>query len=427
MKNNCKKYIINFFVFILFFTSIQDLYCQKLLIQMDLAQTNHLKAYGIVYWSLKEGNDWDWLLNYRGGSFITNYDQKIANECRIRGVDFQSITEADADDIYSMIQSEGVNMDVVKLEKAPKIAVYVQPGNAPWDDAVRMVLEYAEVEYDAIWDEEVLNDKLSNYDWLHLHHEDFTGQYGKFWATHQHENWYIQQVALNENTAQRLGFQKVSEMKKATVRKIREFVANGGFLFAMCTATDTYDIALSAENVDICDEIYDGDQADPHANDKLDFTKTMAFENYTIYTNPLVHPFSNIDVGVQSGLANQDIDYFTLFEFSAKYDPIPTMLTQCHVNVIKGFLGQTTAFYKDKIKKYVNILAEKEGTNEVKYIQGHIGRGFFCWYGGHDPEDYQHLLGDPPTNLELYKTSPGYRLILNNILFPAAKKKQQKT
>ena len=219
MKNNCKKHIINFFVFILFFTSIQDLYCQKLLIQMDLAQTNHLKAYGIVYWSLKEGNDWDWLLNYRGGSFITNYDQKIANECRIRGVDFQSITEADADDIYSMIQSEGVNMDVVKLEKAPKIAVYVQPGNAPWDDAVRMVLEYAEVEYDAIWDEEVLNDKLSNYDWLHLHHEDFTGQYGKFWVTHQHENWYIQQVALNENTAQRLGFQKVSEMKRQPLEK----------------------------------------------------------------------------------------------------------------------------------------------------------------------------------------------------------------
>lgn len=427
-KNKLNKKIYNsiFFITIFLFLYI-NLYSQKLLIQMDISQTNHLKAYGIVFWSLEKGDIWDWLLNYRGGSFMTDYQQHIVNECRIRGIDFQTITDDEAYKIYSMIQSEGVNMDVVKLEKAPKIAVYVQPGNAPWDDAVRMVLEYAEVKYDAIWDEEVLNDKLSNYDWLHLHHEDFTGQYGKFWAKHRHENWYIQQVTLNENTAQKLGYKKVSEMKKATVRKIREFVANGGFLFAMCTATDTYDIALSAEDVDICAEIYDGDQADPKSNDKLDYSKTMAFENYTVYTNPMYHPFSDIDVGVQSGIENQDVDYFTLFEFSAKYDPIPTMLTQCHVNVIKGFLGQTTAFYKNKIKKYVNILAEKEGTDEVKYIQGHIGRGFFCWYGGHDPEDYQHFLGDPPTNLELYKTSPGYRLILNNILFPAAKKKTQKT
>ncbi len=417
--------IYTFFLFFPLFSG--KLFSQKILIQMDLAQTNHLKAYGIVYWSLSKGTDWNWLLNYRGGSFMTDYSDEIAAECRIRGVDFQTTSESEAEEIFTMLQSEGVNMDVVKLEKAPKIAVYVQPGNAPWDDAVRMVLEFAEVKYDAIWDEEVLGGKLSEYDWLHLHHEDFTGQYGKFWASQQHQPWYIQQVALNENMAQKLGYKKVSEMKKATVRTIREFVANGGFLFAMCTATETLDIALSAENADICETIYDGDPADKDANAKLDFEKTMAFENYEIYTNPLYHPFSNIDVGVETGLANINADYFTLFEFSAKYDPVPTMLTQCHVNVIKGFLGQTTSFQKDKIKKHVTILAEREGTGEVKYIQGNIGRGSFCWYGGHDPEDYQHLLGDPPTDLNLYKTSPGYRLILNNILFPAAKKKKQKT
>ncbi len=411
---------------LLAFSSI-SIFSQKILIPMDLAQTNHLKAYGIVYWSLANGNEWDWLLNYRGGSFATDFSEEIAKECRIRGVGFQSISNSSAEEIYLTIQSEGVNMDVVRLEKAPKIAVYVQPGNAPWDDAVRMVLEYSEVKYDAIWDEEVLSGKLNEYDWLHLHHEDFTGQYGKFYDSHGDSNWYIQQVALNENMAQKLGFSKVSEMKKATVKTIQEYIADGGFLFAMCTATDTYDIAISALDVDICAPLYDGDPADSKANDKLDFNKTLAFENFEVYTNPSYHPFSNIDVGVMTGLANPDADYFTLFEFSAKYDPVPTMLTQCHVNVIKGFLGQTTAFHKDKIKKHITILGIKEGTDEVKYIHGNIGRGSFCWYAGHDPEDYQHLLGDPPTDLNLYKTSPGYRLILNNILFPAAKKKKQKT
>lgn len=401
-------------------------FSQKLLIPMDLAQTNHLKAYGIVYWGLTKAIEWDWLLNYRGGSFATDYSDEIARECRIRGVDFQSISSSSADEIYQMIQSEGVNMDVVRLEKAPKIAVYVPPGNLPWDDAVRMALEYAEVEYDAIWDEEVLNGKLNEYDWLHLHHEDFTGQYGKF-HSHAGQEWYIKQVATNENIAKKLGFSKVSEMKKSTVKTIREYVANGGFFFAMCCATDTYDIALAACEVDICATIFDGDPADPNANNKLNFKNTIAFENFEVYTDPNNHSFSDIDVGVNTGLANPAVDYFTLFEFSAKYDPVPTMLTQNHVSVIKGFLGRTTAFYKDKVKKNITILGIKDGTDEVKYLQGNIGRGSFCWYAGHDPEDYQHLLHDLPTDLNMYRSSPGYRLILNNILFPAAKKKKQKT
>ena len=403
-----------------------NLFSQKLLIPMDLAQTNHLKAYGIVYWGLTQGIEWDWLLNYRGGSFATDFSDAIARECRIRGVDFQSISAASADEIYMMIQSEDVNMDVVRLEKAPKVAVYVPPGAFPWDDAVRLALEYAEVEYDAIWDEEVIGGKLSEYDWLHLHHEDFTGQYGKF-HVFANEPWYIQQVRINENTAKKLGFAKVSEMKKATVRTIQEYVINGGFLFAMCTAPETFDIVLAAMDVDICAAIFDGDPADPNANNKLDFANTFAFENFQVFTDPNHRPFSNIDVGVHSGLANPAVDYFTLFEFSAKYDPVPTMLTQNHVSVIKGFLGQTTSFRRDKIKKSVTILGIRDGTDEVRYIQGNVGRGSFCWYGGHDPEDYQHFVGDPPTDLNMYRSSPGYRLILNNILFPAAKKKEQKT
>jgi hypothetical protein len=419
-----KKIILYLF---LIFGTLSSAFSQKLLIPMDLSQTNHLKSYGIVYWSLSDGQEWDWLLNYRGGSFMTDYSEDVARECRIRGVEFQSVPSDAAGEIYSLVQAEGVNMDVVRLEKAPKIAVYVQPGNAPWDDAVRMALEYAEVKYDTLWDEQVQSGKVREYDWLHLHHEDFTGQYGKFYATNANQLWYLQQVALNEQMAKKLGYSKVSEMKKATVRAIREYVANGGFLFAMCSATDTYDIATSAESVDICDIVFDGDPADPHANDKLDFKETFAFKDFTIYTDHMEHAFSNIDVGVYTGLMNPQSDYFTLFEFSAKYDPVPTMLTQNHVSVIKGFLGQTTAFHKDKIKENITILAERDGTDEVKYIQGNIGRGSFCWYGGHDPEDYQHILGDPPTNLDMYRSSPGYRLILNNILFPAARKKDQKT
>ena len=400
---------------------------QKLMIPMDLEQTNHLKAYGIVYWILTRDQPVDWLLNYRGGSFVTDYAEEIASECRIRGVFFESLDGASTASIYSEVQSEKTNMDVVRLEKAPRIAVYAPPGFRPWDDAVTLVMEYAEVKYDKLWDEEVIKGKLSEYDWLHLHHEDFTGQFGKFYANSAGESWYIQQVALLENTARKLGYAKVSELKKSVVNKIRDFVSTGGFMFAMCSATDTYDIALAAGDVDICAEIFDGDPMDMQANQKLDFTRCFAFENFKLVMNPLQYEYSSIDVDANTILQTESSDYFTLFDFSAKYDPVPTMLTQCHVNVVKGFLGQTTAFHKDQVKKSVIVLAEREGTDQVRYIHGNVGRGTFTWYGGHDPEDYRHAVGDPATDLKLHPTSPGYRLILNNILFPAAKKKKQKT
>lgn len=400
---------------------------QKLMIPMDLEQTNHLKAYGIVYWILTRDQPVDWLLNYRGGSFVTDYSEAIASECRIRGVFFESLDGASVATIYSEVQSEKSNMDVVRLEKAPRIAVYAPPGFRPWDDAVTLVMEYAEVKYEKLWDEEVLKGKLSEVDWLHLHHEDFTGQFGKFYANSAGESWYIQQVALLENTARKLGYAKVSELKKAVVHKIRDFVSSGGFMFAMCSATDTYDIALAADGVDICAEIFDGDPMDMQANQKLDYSKCFAFENFKLVMNPLQYEYSSIDVDANTILQTESSDYFTLFDFSAKYDPVPTMLTQCHVNVIKGFLGQTTAFHKEQVKKSVLVLAEREGTDQVRYIHGNVGRGTFTWYGGHDPEDYRHAVGDPATDLKLHPTSPGYRLILNNILFPAAKKKKQKT
>ncbi|MEN9282082.1 MAG: hypothetical protein RL594_1017 [Bacteroidota bacterium] len=400
---------------------------QKLMIPMDLGQTNHLKAYGIVYWILTRDQPVDWLLNYRGGSFVTDYVEDIASECRIRGVAFESLSGAAVSSIYAEVQSEKTNMDVVRLEKAPRIAVYAPPGFRPWDDAVTLVMEYAEVKYEKLWDEEVLNGKLSEYDWLHLHHEDFTGQFGKFYANSAGESWYIQQVALLENTARKMGYGKVSELKRAVVHKIRDFVSAGGFMFAMCSATDTYDIALAAADLDICAEIFDGDPMDMKANDKLDYSRCFAFENFKLVMNPLQYEYSTIDVDANTILQTESSDYFTLFDFSAKYDPVPTMLTQCHVNVVKGFLGQTTAFHKENVKKSVIVLAEREGTDQVRYIHGNVGRGTFTWYGGHDPEDYRHAVGDPATDLKLHPTSPGYRLILNNILFPAAKKKKQKT
>lgn len=412
---------------ILLFIALCSAQAQKLMIPMDLGQTNHLKAYGIVYWILTRDQPVDWLLNYRGGSFVTDYGEEIASECRIRGVFFEAIDGASTASIYSEVQSEKTNMDVVRLEKAPRIAVYVPPGFRPWDDAVTLVMEYAEVKYEKLWDEEVLKGKLSEYDWLHLHHEDFTGQFGKFYANSAGESWYIQQVALLENTARKLGYAKVSELKKAVVQKIRDFVSSGGFMFAMCSATDTYDIALAADGVDICAEIFDGDPMDMQANEKLDYSRCFAFDNFKLVMNPLQYEYSSIDVDASTIIQTESSDYFTLFDFSAKYDPVPTMLTQCHVNVIKGFLGQTTAFHKEQIKKSVLVLAEREGTDQVRYIHGNVGRGTFTWYGGHDPEDYRHAVGDPPTDLKLHPTSPGYRLILNNILFPAAKKKKQKT
>ena len=401
----------------------------KLLLYMDLQQTDHLKAYGIAYWALTKNITVDWLLNYRGGSFMIDGLDAVTAECRIRGVAFSPLSAAEAAQVYSDVQREDNNMDVVRLEKAPRVAVYVPPGFQPWDDAVTLALEYAEIKYDKLWDDEVMADKLHEYDWLHLHHEDFTGQYGKFYASFASASWYIEQQVTLEKEAKKLGFRKVSELKKAVARKIKDYIANGGFMFAMCSATDTYDIALAAENTDICDVMYDGDPPDPNAQEKLDFSKTLAFTDFTLEKNSLRYEYSDIDQPPSDllGLQNPETDYFTLFEFSAKFDPVPTMLTQDHVNVIKGFLGQTTNFKKSTIKKTITILAEKEGLDQVRHLHGNYGRGTFTFYGGHDPEDYQHAVGDPPTDLSLHKNSPGYRLILNNILFPAAKKKQQKT
>jgi hypothetical protein len=398
----------------------------KLLIYMDLSQTDHLKAYGITYRALTKGYKADWLLNYRGGSFMIDYSDDLAAECRLNAVAFEPLTLSQATEIYSFVQSDEQNMDVVRLEKAPKIAVYVPPGFQPWDDAVTLALEYAGVPYDKIWNDEILRGDLDKYDWLHLHHEDFTGQYGKFYASFSNAQWYIDQQMSYEADAKKNGFKKVSEMMKAVAVDIKNYVGQGGFLFAMCSATDSYDIALSAIGVDICAPMYDGDAADPDAQQKLNFDNTLAFTNFKLEMNPYVYEYSNIDIQPIE-IGDFQNDYFTLFEFSAKYDPVPTMLTQCHVNVIKGFMGQTTMFRRSTIKSSVIILGERKGTDQVKYIHGNFGRGTFTFYGGHDPEDYQHAVGDPPTDLNLHKNSPGYRLILNNVLFPAATKKKQKT
>jgi len=401
----------------------------KLLVPMDLTQFDHLKAYGVAFWLLQKNGEVDWLLNYRGGSFLCDYSDVLARECRVRGVLFESLGASEAAALYADVQREDNNMDVVRLEKAPKVAVYVPPNFKPWDDAVTMALEYAEIPYTKVWDEDVLSGKLAEYDWLHLHHEDFTGQYGKFYANYRNAPWYIEQQLLYEGEAKRLGYRKVSDEKKAVARAIKEYLGGGGFMFAMCSATDSYDIALAAEKVDICDVMFDGDPADRDAQQRLDFSKTLAFENFTLDMNSLRYEYSDIDIPPSDPppIRDPNTDYFTLFEFSAKYDPVPTMLTQGHANIIRGFMGQTTAFRKSLIKRTVTILAEREGTDEVRYIHGNFGRGTFTWYSGHDPEDYQHAVGDPPTDLTLHKNSPGYRLILNNVLFPAAKKKQQKT
>jgi len=398
----------------------------KILIYMDLKQTDHLKAYGITYHALARGETADWLLNYRGGSFMLDYTTQTANECRVDGVAFDALSTSQAAQVYSTVQAEDNNMAVVRLEKAPKIAVYVPPSFQPWDDAVTLVLDYAKIPYTKIWNDEILRGDLSKYDWLHLHHEDFTGQYGKFYASFSNAQWYIDNQLQYERDAKKNGFKKVSNMMKAVAQTIKNYVAKGGFLFAMCSATDTFDIALAAEHTDICASMFDGDPPDPDAQKKLDFSNTLAFTNFTLEMNPYVYSFSNINV-TPSQVGDPKNDYFTLFDFSAKYDPVPCMLTQDHVNVIHGFLGQTTAFHKKFIKRNVTILAQRQGTDQVKYIHGNYGRGTFTFYGGHDPEAYEHLVGDPPTDLALHKNSPGYRLILNNILFPAAKPKKQKT
>ncbi|UCH66939.1 MAG: asparagine synthetase B [Ignavibacterium sp.] len=398
----------------------------KILIYMDHNQTDHLKAYGITFNALVSGIKADWLLNYRGGSFLLDYNDKIAAECRLEGVAFNEVSFSETAEIYAFVQSDENNMDVIRLEKAPKIAVYVPPNFQPWDDAVTLALEYAQVPYDKIWNDELLRGELDNYDWLHLHHEDFTGQYGKFYASFSNAQWYIDQQIQYEQNAKNNGYSKVADMMKDVAITIKNYVGQGGFLFAMCSATDSYDIALAAHNVDIAAQMYDGDAADQDAKDRLDYNNTLAFTDFVLEMNPYVYEYSDIDIQPVE-IGNFNNDYFTLFEFSAKYDPVPTMLTQDHVSVVRGFMGQTTMFRRNRIKNSVIILAEREGTDQIKYIHGNFGRGTFTFYAGHDPEDYQHAVGDPPTDLTLYKNSPGYRLILNNILFPAATKKKQKT
>jgi hypothetical protein len=397
-----------------------------ILIPMDESQKNHLKAYGIAYWMLQNGKEIQWLLNYRGGSFMAVNYKEVQNECVIRNVSYEIIADGQANNILNEISQPEVNMDAVKLEKAPKIAVYAPPNKLPWDDAVMLVMTYAEIPYDLIYDEEIARGDLKRYDWLHLHHEDFTGQFGKFWGSFQNTQWYKEDVARNTEMAKKLGFSKVSEMKLFVAKSIKQYVSNGGFLFAMCSATDSYDIALSAEGVDICDSPFDGDPMDPNAQKKIDYEKTLAFKDFKLVTNPYEYEFSNIDVSTTRKIAKND-DYFTLFEFSAKWDPVPSMLCQNHESIIKGFMGQTTAFNKDLIKSNVLIMGENKSANEARYIHGEYNNGTWTFFGGHDPEDYQHLVYDPPTKLDLHPNSAGYRLILNNILFPAAKKKKQKT
>jgi len=401
----------------------------QLLIPMDNGQSNHLKAYGIAYWTLENGVIIEWLLNYKGGSFLMPHLQEIERELKIRGVKYQVLTDGQVASIKAEIADPEVNMEVVQLEKAPKIAVYTPPNKQPWDDAVTMVLEYAEIKYDKIYDSAIVMGTLPKYDWLHLHHEDFTGQYGKFYSSASFQPWYKEQVKVNEANARQFGYKKVSQFKLAVAKNIKNFMLGGGFLFTMCSGTDSYDIALAAEGLDICDQIYDGDAADPSAQQKLDFGKALAFQNFTLNRDPYFYEYSNIDA---SDLRNnftirEAEDYFTLFEYSAKWDVVPTMLTQCHTNTVKGFMGQSTDFRKDFIKPNVLVMGETKSIGTARYLHGEYGQGMWTFYGGHDPEDYQHFVGDPPTDLNLHPNSPGYRLILNNILFPAAKKKKRKT
>ena len=390
------------------------------------SQKDHLKAYGIAFWTLDNDQTVDWLLNYRGGSFLIRNSTAIEKECIIRGVSYEIITDSYKQKIQLELANPESNTDIIKLEKAPKVAVYSPEGNLPWDDAVTMVLNYAEIPYDIIYDEEILSDLLPIYDWLHLHHEDFTGQYGKFYAHFKNAPWYIKQKRNFEAAATKLGFNKVSEQKLSVALRIKEFLAGGGFLFAMCSATDSYDIALAAEKTDICEYMFDGDSHNTNAQNELDYTKSIAFKDFQLITDPNIYEFSDIDVTRGRKVAKNQ-DFFTLFEFSAKWDPVPTMLCQNHSQIIPGFMGQTTAFKKNLIKSDVLIMGENKSANEAKYIHGKLGKGMWTFYGGHDPEDYQHRVGDPPTELELHPNSTGYRLILNNILFPAAKKKKQKT
>ncbi|MBS9462559.1 asparagine synthetase B [Flagellimonas sp. 389] len=416
------------YLFVLSFFFSVNIFASVILIPMDAdGQENHLKAYGITYWVLTKQQKVQWLLNYRGGSFLLPDGEAIRKECQIRGVSFEILSDGQAEKILDKINSPSQNQEAVILEKAPKIAVYSPKGNQPWDDAVTMVLTYAEIPYVNIYDEEVLDNKLVLYDWLHLHHEDFTGQYGKFYGAYRAAPWYIKNKSEAEALAQKLGFSKVSEAKRAVALKIRNYVVGGGFMFAMCSATDSFDIALAAENVDICEPMFDGDASDANYQSKLNYGNTFAFTNFILERDPSRYEFSSIDMTNKRRNVPKESDYFSLMEFSAKWDPVPTMLTQNHTALVKGFMGQTTSFTRDEVKPTVMVLGENKINSEARYIHGIKGKGFFTFYGGHDPEDYQHRVGDPKTELELHPTSPGYRLILNNVLFPAARKKKQKT
>jgi hypothetical protein len=411
---------------LIFIFLLNMIFCQKILIPMDTKQSDHLKAYGVAFWTLKLKNNVDWLLNFRGGSFLLDGSDKIINEIVLRGVYFERINTSELGEIYATIDEN--NMDIVLLEKSPKIAVYSPPDKQPWDDAVTLALTYSEIDYDIVFDEEVLTGQLNDYDWLHLHHEDFTGQYGKFYKNYRNSSWYKKMESDFKSTASRFGFNSVPELKKNVAQKIKKFIVNGGFMFAMCSATDSFDIALAASSVDIAESVYDGDGVDPAYAMKLNFSNGIAFENYQLYPSPLIYEFSTIDFPSSHRpiTKSAEADYFSLFAFSAKWDPVPTMLTQCHVNTINGFMGQTTGFNRKHLKKHITILGD-DGQDLVKYIHGNVGKGTFTFLGGHDPEDYKHMVGDPPTELSLHPNSPGYRLILNNVLFPAARKKDKKT
>lgn len=416
-------------LFAFFLLLVVPLKATQILIPMDEAQNNHLKAYGIAFWTLENDVVIEWLLNYRGGSFLIPHLKTIEEELIIRGVRYDILTDGQVNNIRSQIADPEVNMEIVQLEKAPKIAVYTPPNKQPWDDAVTLVLEYAEIKYDKIYDSAIVMGMLPKYDWLHLHHEDFTGQYGKFYGNARYQAWYQEQVMIAERDAKMLGFKKVSELKLAVAKNLKNFVIGGGFLFTMCSGTDSFDIALAAQGVDICESVFDGDPSDGRAQEKLDFSQTFAFKDFHIIKDPMIYEYSDIDASDLrvNRLITEPVDQFTLFDFSAKWDIVPTMLTQCHVDVINGFMGQTTDFRKEFIKSNVLILGENKAAGTAKYLHGEMGQGTWTFYGGHDPEDYQHFVGDPVTNLSLHPTSPGYRLILNNILFPAAKKKKRKT
>jgi hypothetical protein len=419
---------MRFILLLLFACSTLAGRAAQLLIPMDENQKDHLKSYGLAFWVLKnQGQEVNWLLNYRGGSFMIAQSAEIESECKIRGISYELITESEANSILATIANPETNMESVKMLTAPKIAVYSPKTKQPWDDAVTLVLTYAEIPYEVIFDDEVMSDKLAEYDWLHLHHEDFTGQFGKFGASFSGTSWYQAEVKEGEEMAAKHGFGSVRELKLAIAKKIRDFTIGGGFLFAMCSATDSYDIALAAENTDICSEMFDGTPADPNCQKLLDYNACFAFTNFTLEMNPTVYEFSDIDVDAYSRNVEESNDLFTLFDYSAKWDIVPTILCQNHTKTIKGFMGQTTAFKTQFIKSDVLIMGENAALGEAKYIHGEMGKGTWTFYGGHDPEDYKHHVGEPPTDLNLHPNSPGYRLILNNILFPSAKKSKLKT